>query len=153
MSFIYMPAGLRGFSSTSDKARWVSFTVGNALENCSLVLDGRPVPEIAVFVGGYSPVYSVDDLQDSRVSHKLVDTCLGGAGRRVVGLWEGMVEVSAALEPTAGESLAEFARAVMVEAEKRQQTDIYVTRPRGGVTLPVDTSMEAVNALAYLLAN
>lgn len=153
MSFVYMPARIQGFSSISDKARWVSFTVENSLENCSLVLDGRPVPEIAVFVGGYSPVYSVDALQDSRVPQKLVDTCLIGAGRRVVGLWEGMVEVSAILEPKAGESLAEFARAVMVEAEKRQQTDIYITRPRGGVTLPVDTSEEAVNALAYLLAN
>lgn len=152
MSFVYMPAGLRGFSAISDKARWVSFTLENSLENCSLVLDGRPVPEIAVFVGGYSPVYSVADLQDSRVSRKLVER-LYGAGRRVVGLWEGMVEVSAILEPAAGESLAEFARAVMVEAEKRQQTDIYITRPRGGVTLPVDTSKEAVSALAYLLAN
>lgn len=153
MSFVYMPAGFRGFSAISDKARWVSFTLENSLENCSLVLDGRPVPGVAVFVGGYSPVYSVDDLQDSKVSQKLVDTCLGGAGRRVVGLWEGMVEVSAILEPKAGENMVEFARAVMVEAEQRQQTDIYATRPRGGVTLPVDTSMEAVNALAYLLAN
>lgn len=152
MSFIYMPAGLRGFSSITDKARWVSFTLENSLGNCSLVLDGRPVPEIAVFVGGYSPVYSVSDLQDFKVSQKLVER-LGGAGRRVVGLWEGMAEVSAILEPTAGESLEEFARAVMGEAEKRNQTDIYVTRPRGGVTLPVDTSKAAVNALAYLLAN
>lgn len=152
MSFIYMPAGLRGFSSISDKARWVSFTLENSLGDCSLVLDGRPVPEVAVFVGGYSPVYSVEDATDLKVSQKLVE-CLHGAGRRVVGLWEGMVEVSAIHEPKAGESLEEFARAVMVEADKLNQTDIYVTRPRGGVTLPVDTSEAAVNALAYLLAN
>lgn len=152
MSFVYMPVALRSDNNLMNIARWVNFNVENTLDDCSLILDGKTVPETAVYVGGYSFEYSTAEFgEDIRPAFDLANYCLNSnaPGRKVIGIWQGVVEVSAIFTPKRGENLTDFAREVLSEAARRGQTDIYVTRPGGrGALFPAQTTNGTINGLA-----
>lgn len=151
MSFVYMPVALRSDNNLMNIARWVNFNVENTLEDCSLVLDGKTVPETAVYVGGYSFVHSQDEFgEDIHAAFDMANWYLNSnaPGRKVIGVWNGMVEVSAIFTPKHGENLTDFARRVLHEAELRNQTDVYVTNGKGGAVFPAQTTNGTINGLA-----
>ena len=151
MSFVYMPVALRSDNNLINIARWVNFNVENALEDCSLILDGKTVPEIAVYVGGYSFEYSTAEFgEDIRPAFDLANYCLNSdaPGRKVIGIWQGVVEVSAIFTPKHGENLTDFACRVLHEAELRDQTDVFVTNGKGGAVFPAQTTNGTINGLA-----
>lgn len=154
MSFVYMPVALRSDNNLMNIARWVIFNVENTLEDCSLVLDGKTVPETAVYVGGYSFEYAQKEFgEDIRPAFDLANYCLNSdaPGRKVIGVWNGMVEVSAIFTPKHGENLTDFARRVLHEAELRNQTDVFVTNGKGGAVFPAQTTNGTINGLADYL--
>lgn len=109
------------------------------------------MPETAVYVGGYSFEYSTAEFgEDIRPAFDLANYCLNSdaPGRKVIGIWQGVVEVSAIFTPKHGENLTDFARRVLHEAELRGQTDVFVTNGKGGALFPAQTINGTINGLA-----
>ena len=158
MSFTYMPAALRTDNNLLNIARWVNYQVENTLDAVSLVLDGKKVPERAVYVGGYSFVHGKNEFgEDLGPAFDLANWCLNSNApdRKVIGVWNGEVEVSGILTPSEGEDLTEFAYRALHEGELRDQTDVFITNGRykdGGAVFPAQTTEGTIKAVVEYLS-